>query len=118
MNIETIRDYCLAKPEVNESFPFGETTLVFKVFDKVFALMSLEGDNRLNLKCDPARAIELRERYSCVIPGYHMNKQHWNSILLDAVNHEELIFEWIDHSYRLIVNKLPRYQKEQIGGIP
>lgn len=114
MNIETIREYCLAKREVSESMPFGDTTLVFKVFGKMFALMSLDGVDRLNLKCDPEIAIELREKYTYVIPGYHMNKQHWNSIILTDNISEELVFDWIDHSYDLVVEKLPGIKRDQI----
>ena len=116
MNIETIREYCITKKEVSESFPFDESTLVFKVFDKMFALLSLEGDSNLNLKCDPEWAVELREKYSFITPGYHMNKQHWNSIDLAETGSEKLIFEMIDHSYQLVVNKLPSSKREQIIG--
>ena len=116
MNIETIREYCITKKEVSESFPFDESTLVFKVFDKMFALLSLEGDSNLNLKCDPEWAVELREKYSFITPGYHMNKQHWNSIDLVETGSEKLIFEMIDHSYQLVVNKLPSSKREQIIG--
>ena len=74
MNIETLRDYCISKQGATESFPFGDDTLVFKANGKIFALVNLEGELHLNLKCDPLLAIELRERYSSVTPGYHMNK--------------------------------------------
>jgi predicted DNA-binding protein (MmcQ/YjbR family) len=108
MNIESLREYCLSKKGSTESFPFGETTLVFKVCDKMFALTSLDKDLSINLKCDPEKAIELREKYSFVIPGYHMNKTYWNSVLIDNSVPDHLIREWIDHSYNEVVNKLPK----------
>lgn len=107
MNIENFREYCLSKAEVTEGFPFDETTLVFKVCDKMFALTNTEGDFRINLKCKPDEAIELREKYSCVIPGYHMNKKHWNTVKVDGSVSDEILKEWIDESYSLIVHKLP-----------
>jgi predicted DNA-binding protein (MmcQ/YjbR family) len=105
MDIETLRDYCIAKKGATESFPFGEDTLVFKVKDKIFALVNLYGDLSINLKCDPAFAIELRERYPDVTPGYHMNKKHWNTVMLNGSVPDKEIFSWIDHSYDLIVGK-------------
>ncbi len=104
MNIEQLRDYCLCLPGVSEHFPFDETTLVFKVNGKMFALTDLEGPLSVNLKCDPETAMELRERYPAVLPGYHMNKLHWNTILIDGTISDKLITEWIDHSYQLISN--------------
>jgi predicted DNA-binding protein (MmcQ/YjbR family) len=108
MNIEEIREYCLAKPAVTESFPFDEVTLVFKVMNKMFALVSLDGDLSINLKCDPEKAIFLRDQYPSVTPGYHMNKKHWNSILVNSFISEKILKEWIDHSYNLVVSSLPR----------
>ena len=105
MNIETLREYCISKRGADESFPFGEDTLVFKVAGKIFALVNLDGDLSINLKCDPAFAIELRERYSSVTPGYHMNKKHWNTVLMDGSIPDKEIFSWIDHSYDLIAGK-------------
>ena len=105
MNIEILRDYCISKKNVTESFPFGDDTLVFKTEGKIFALVNLEGDLSINLKCNPARAIELRERYSSVIPGYHMNKKNWNTIYIDGTVPDKEIFSWIDHSYDLVLNK-------------
>src|SRR5512137_785077 len=102
MNVESLRDYCLQKAKVTESFPFGDDTLVFKTGGKIFALVNLEGDLSINLKCDPALAIELRERYASVLPGYHMNKKHWNTILVDGTIPDAEIFSWIDHSYNLV----------------
>ena len=105
MNIESLREYCIAKTGITESFPFGEDTLVFKVNKKISALVNLDGDLTINLKCDPAYAIELRERHPSVTPGYHMNKKHWNTVLLDGTVPDKEVFSWIDHSYSLIVGK-------------
>jgi predicted DNA-binding protein (MmcQ/YjbR family) len=106
MNIEEFREYCLKKKGVTESFPFGENTLVFKVMGKMFALTGLNGDFSINLKCEPEKAIELREHYSSVLPGYHMNKKHWNTVLIDGTIDDELIRDWIDHSYQLVIESL------------
>lgn len=108
MNIEQIREYCLAKKEVTESFPFNETTLVFKVCDRMFALLNLAGDTSINLKCDPEKAVELREEFSAVLPGYHMNKQQWNTVMIDGSIPDTLICEWIDHSYDEVAKKLSK----------
>jgi predicted DNA-binding protein (MmcQ/YjbR family) len=105
MDIVALRDYCISKKGANESFPFGEDTLVFKVKGKIFALVNLDGELSINLKCDPALAIELRERFHAVTPGYHMNKKHWNTILLDGSVPDKEVFSWIDHSYDLIIGK-------------
>lgn len=105
MDIVTLRDYCISRKGATESFPFGDDTLVFKAAGKIFALVNLEGDLSINLKCDPAIAFELRERYSSVIPGYHMNKKHWNTIILDGTVPDKEVFSWIDHSYNLITGK-------------
>ena len=102
MNIETIREYCISKKGVTEGFPFGEDTLVFKKSGKIFALANLDGDLSLNLKCDPDYAIELREKYPAVTPGYHMNKKHWNTVIIDGSVPDKEILSWIDHSYNLI----------------
>jgi len=113
MNIEEFREYCLSKPEVTEDFPFDEVTLVFKVMGKMFALTNLDGEWSLNLKCDPERAIALREEYPAIKPGFHMHKAHWNTIIMDGSLKSGLIKELIDHSYQLVVNKLPRNQRPQ-----
>jgi predicted DNA-binding protein (MmcQ/YjbR family) len=105
MDIESLREHCIAKKGVSESFPFGEDTLVFKAAGKIFALVNLGGDLSINLKCDPALAIDLRERYSSVTPGYHMNKKHWNTVILDGSVPDKEIQSWIDHSYELITGK-------------
>jgi predicted DNA-binding protein (MmcQ/YjbR family) len=103
MNIEELRDYCIRKAEVTESFPFGDDTLVFKRKGKIFLLANLDGDLSLNLKCDPLLALELRERYSSVVPGYHMNKKHWNTVYIDGTIPDKEILSWIDHSYALVM---------------
>jgi predicted DNA-binding protein (MmcQ/YjbR family) len=105
MDIVSLREYCVSKKGVTESFPFGEDTLVFKAAGKIFALVSLNGDLSINLKCDPTLAIELRERYSSVTSGYHMNKKHWNTINLDGTVPDKEVFSWIDHSYDLIISR-------------
>ena len=102
MNIEELREYCISKPEVSESFPFDEDTLVFKVRDKIFVLTSLTPPFSINVKCDPELAVSLRERYSFVIPGYHMNKKHWNTVMIVDTVSDSLLQEWIDHSYGLV----------------
>ncbi|MCB0516089.1 MAG: MmcQ/YjbR family DNA-binding protein [Chitinophagales bacterium] len=108
MNIEEIRFYCLQKAATTESFPFDETTLVFKVADKMFALLSLEVPYSINLKCEPEKALALREKYYFILPGYHMNKKHWNTLQLDDKPPVELIKSLIDHSYDLVVDGLPK----------
>lgn len=113
MNIEELREYCLIKKSTTESFPFDETTLVFKVKNKMFALTDIEAPLSINLKCDPEIAIELRERYTAVSPGFHMNKKLWNTVLIDGSIDYNLIREWIDDSYRLVVENLPK--KDQLG---
>lgn len=116
MKAEEIRDYCLAKKSVEESLPFDANTLVFKVGGRMFLLVSLDSDPvQFNVKCDPARALELREKYTCVLPGYHMNKMHWNTIVCDGSVSKKLMYEWIDASYDLIVNSLPQKMKKAAG---
>jgi predicted DNA-binding protein (MmcQ/YjbR family) len=105
MDSESLREYCISKNSVTESFPFDEETLVFKVADKIFALVSLEGELTINLKCDPCFALELRERYPAVTPGYHMNKKHWNTVVVDGSIPDKEIFSWIDNSYELVAGK-------------
>ncbi len=97
----------------SESLPFGEDTLVFKVVDKIFALTDITLFESVNLKCDPEQAVLLRERYPAVQPGYHMNKRHWNTILMDGTIADRQLEQWIDDSYHLVVNKLPKKVREQ-----
>ncbi len=108
MDIESLREYCISLPDVNESFPFDQTTLVFKVNGKMFLLTDLEGQLTMNVKCDPEKAIELREHYNCVIPGYHMNKKHWNTIIIDGSVSDKVLIQWINDSYNLV-------SKRQLG---
>jgi len=108
MNVESLREYCLSKKNVTESFPFGDDTLVFKTDGKIFALANLEGDLTLNLKCDPALSLELRDRHTSVTAGYHMNKKHWNTILIDGTIPDKEILDWIDHSYSLVSARVTR----------
>jgi predicted DNA-binding protein (MmcQ/YjbR family) len=105
MNIEIIREYCIAKKDAEECFPFGDDTLVLKVNGKIFALVNLDGDLSINLKCTPSLALELREKYRSVVPGYHMNKKHWNTVYVDGTIPDKNIFEMIDHSYNLVAGK-------------
>ncbi len=109
MNIELLREYCLLKNSVEETTPFGPDVLVFKVSGKMFLLLPLATDQlQFNVKCNPDSALELREQYNCVKPGYHMNKQHWNTIIVDGTVSTKILKEWIDHSYDLIVAGLPK----------
>lgn len=114
MNAEELREYCIEKPGVTEGFPFGEDTLVFKVGGKVFLLIGLTPGNRFNVKCDPELAVELREEYSEVQPGYHMNKIHWNTVYMDGSLTRKQLCGMIDHSYALIVNSLPKKVREEL----
>ena len=116
MNIESLRDYCLSKPSATEELPFGPDILVFKIMGKIFALTSLNTENlSVNLKCDPEKAVQLREEYDCVRPGYHMNKKHWNTVTFDNSVKDSLIKEWIDHSYETIIESLPKKLKAELG---
>ena len=114
MNIDEIRSYCLSLTGATEDFPFDETTLVFKVGDKMFALIDLEDPSWINLKCDPELAITIREEYSSVTPGYHMNKKHWNTIHLDGSFLAKLLIEWINNSYWLIRNSLTKAKRRKL----
>ena len=117
MNIEQIRNHCIKKKGVTEEFPFGEDTLVFKVMGKMFLLASLDSiPLQINLKCDPEKVIELREEFEAVQPGYHMNKKHWNTVIIDGSIPMKKIFEWIDDSYNLVAARLIKSQKKKILG--
>lgn len=106
MDIDWLRNYCLGKPGVTETLPFGPDVLVFKVCGKIFLLCPLDTEGfQFNVKCDPELAVELREQFDCVQPGYHMNKKHWNTILVDGSISSKQIREWIDHSYDLVAGK-------------
>lgn len=114
MNVEEYREYCISKKGVTESFPFDEVTLVFKVMGKMFALCGLDHvPLRINLKCDPERAIALREEHDGIIEGWHMSKKHWNTVYLDKI-YKDLTKELIDHSYDLVVSKLTKKVKAEL----
>lgn len=108
MNIEEIREYCIAKNHVEETFPFDQDTLVFKVMGKMFLLISLTESNRFNVKCDPERCIELREQYTEIQPGWHMSKKMWNTVYVDGTLPKKLVLELIDHSYNEVIKGLPK----------
>ncbi|MBC9932479.1 MmcQ/YjbR family DNA-binding protein [Chitinophaga qingshengii] len=115
MDIEQYREYCLSLPGVTEEFPFGENTLVYKVGGKMFALTDLEEFTSVNLKCDPDEAVELRERYDAVTPGWHMNKKHWNTVETQSNIPNKLLKEWIKNSYDLVVASLPKKVREKLA---
>lgn len=112
MNIEQLYLFCKNLPNAKESFPFDEETLVFKVFDKMFALLDMKGGDHVNLKCDPLKAEELREKYSSILPGYHMNKKHWNTVMLSNELKDDFILSLVLDSYHLVIQSLPK--KKQI----
>jgi predicted DNA-binding protein (MmcQ/YjbR family) len=117
MNIELIRKYCLKKKFATEELPFNEDSPVYKVMGKIFLIASLDPPISINIKCDPEKAVELRERYDCVRPGYHMNKMHWNTVDVDNSVPDKLIYEWIDQSFNLVVKKLKKQDREKILSI-
>lgn len=113
MNIETLREYCLSKAGAEETLPFGPDTLVYKVSGKAFLLTGLDGEElRFNVKCDPDKALELREEFPCVLPGWHMNKKHWNTIVVDGSVSVKQLKEWIDHSYNLVAGGQSKTKKK------
>ena len=114
MNIEAFRSYCLSKKGVTEEFPFDADTLVFKVMGKMFALTDLDSFESVNLKCDPEKAVQLREEFSSVLPGYHMNKKYWNTVFMDLDVIDWLVKEWIDDSYLLVVDSLPKKMRQEL----
>lgn len=99
---------------MTEEFPFGEDTLVFKVMGKLFALTDVESFESVNLKVDPEIGVELREQYSSVLPGYHMNKKHWITVIMDGSISDKLLCQWIDNSYNLVTASLPKKDKETL----
>ena len=114
MNIEEVREYCITKKGCEETFPFDEVTLVFKVMGKMFALLSLDKGTSVNLKCDPEKSIQLREQYEAITPGWHMNKKHWNTVVFDTNLPDSLIKELIDNSYDLVVSSLTKKLKKEL----
>lgn len=117
MNIEELREYCLSLKGVRESFPFGETVLVFKVGEKMFCLTNLEGPFSVSLKNEPERNVELREEYSSIIPGYHLNKKHWNTVNIDGTIPDNMIKNLIDDSYDLVTLSLSRKKQQEIKNL-
>lgn len=119
MHIEEFRSFCLSLKGVKDGFPFGPDTLVFKVMGKIFCLAGLDNQPlQFNVKCNPEKAIELREEYSGVIPGYHMNKQHWNTVVMDGSFSDEQARQWIVDSYNLIAESLPKKLKTELNYLP
>jgi len=114
MNLEIIRTFCLSKKGVSEEFPFDEDTLVFKVMGKIFCLTSLDNPVSVNLKCDPEKAVTLREEHEEIQPGYHMNKVHWNTVSLIGSLSDKFILDLIEHSYNLVVKGLSKTLKNEL----
>ena len=116
MNAESLRMYCLDKTGVEESQPFGPDNLVYKIGGKMFLLISLDTvPLQFNTKCDPDNALELREQHACVLPGYHMNKKHWNTVVVDGTVSDKLLLKWVDDSYNLVFDSLPRRIKAELA---
>ena len=114
MNLESFRNFCLSRKGATEDFPFDENTIVFKVMGKMFALTDVNDFSSINLKVDPEMGIELRERYSSVQEGYHMNKKHWITVLMDGELPDRLVLQWVDNSYNLVVSGLTKSQKSAL----
>lgn len=115
MNIEEFREFCLSLKGTTEELPFGDNTLVFKVMNRMFALTDINDFESINLKCDPDKAIELREKYSSVKAGYHMNKKHWNTIETNGELTDNELKHWILHSYDLVTSKLTKAEKTKLN---
>ncbi len=115
MNFEDFREYCLGKPFVSEGFPFDKSTLVFKVGGKMFALADVDSFNSVNLKADPEDAIEMRERYRAVQPGYHMSKKHWNTVMINSDLPQDLFYKLIDDSYNLVFQSLSKKLRNELA---
>lgn len=115
MTLSEFREHCIRLPGFSEDLPFDENTLAFRVGGKIFALMDVDQFESVNLKCDPERAIELREQYPGITPGYHMNKQHWNTVLCDGSVPHKLLLELAEHSYALVRASLPKKVREGLG---
>ena len=118
MDVETIREYCLSKKGVTESFPFDDVSLVMKVMDKMFALIDLEEAKSISLKCDPEQAIDLREHYSGIEGAYHFNKKYWNSVRLDMDVDDSLIKTLVDHSYEEVIKKFTKKLRTEYDALP
>ncbi len=117
MSLQKVIDYCSQKKGATREFPFDDTTLVFKVMNKMFCLINLTEPYSINLKCDPVYAVAIRQKHPAVTPGYHMNKKHWNTVQLDqSIGHPQ-IFEWIDDSYDLIVAGLKKSDRDHLASL-
>ncbi len=114
MDIEFFREYCLKKKGVTEELPFDNNTLCFKVMGKIFAITDIDEFESINLKCHPEEAIKLREKYESVLPGYHMNKKHWNTIAVNSDMDDKTLLHWINHSYDKVVAGLPKKLREEL----
>lgn len=114
MNIEELRTFCLSLPLVEEKFPFDEETLVFYIAGKMFCLADITLFDSVNVKCDPDQALELRANYQAVLPGYHMNKKHWNTIKVNEDVRDEQIYQWIKDSYNLVILTLPKSKRPDL----
>ncbi len=117
MQLSYFRDYCISKPGATEDTPFDEETLCFRVGGKIFAITSIAEFVSVNLKCDPERAVELRELHPEILPGFHMNKKHWNTILTNGNLPDSLLLELVDHSYELVYVSLPKKAREGMNRI-
>ena len=115
LHLEELRDHCLAKHAVTESFPFDASTLVFKVGGKMFALCDVDDFTGINLKCDPEHAVNFRETYDAVAPGWHMSKVHWNTVAVDSDASRETILRWVDDSYALVVASMTKKARAEHG---
>jgi predicted DNA-binding protein (MmcQ/YjbR family) len=116
MNAETLRTYCLQLKGAEEGQPFGENTVVYKVGGKMFLLVALDAvPLQFNAKCDPDNALELRDQYNCVLPGFHMNKKHWNTVLVDGTVSDKLLLQWVTDSYNLVYDSLPKKIKSELA---
>ena len=117
MNIETFRAYCLSKKGVTEEFPFDKNTLVYKVMGKIFSITDIDQFESINLKCDPEKSMELQEQFNAVKPGYHMNKKHWITVVMDNSVLLHTLKDWIDTSYLLVVHGLSKSQKLRLKSL-
>jgi predicted DNA-binding protein (MmcQ/YjbR family) len=122
VNIKQVRDFCILKKGVTEHFPFDKVTLVFKVMDKMFALVGLDswekGDQKINLKCNPERALQLREEFEGIEPGWHMSKKHWNTVIINNSDVSDvLVQELINHSYNLVIDGLTKKAKLELENL-
>lgn len=115
MNVEELREYCLSLKGATEEFPFDDVSLVLKVQNKMFGLIPLDNpETQISIKCDPERAIALREEYSAIVPAWHFNKKHWNTVYIQPSISTDMLCELIQHSYNLVVSGLPKKLREEL----